>query len=113
MREQGKEIDQSSILAQQRDLYTSSLAAAKTLKQRRRKENNRIIGNSAHSDKVVEMQLPKASSPRSKTQAKSVALATQLPVPDDLKSMQQTIEVQVQPALYVVSDWDEFIEDGW
>ena len=62
IRREGKEIDQSSILAQQRDLYKSSIEQAKTLKATRKKENNRITKKSEHSDKVVQLFPPNNSS---------------------------------------------------
>lgn len=113
MRDEGKEIDQSSILAQQRDLYTSSIEQVKTLKQRRKKENTRIIRNSDHADKVVELHPPKTASSRAKSKSKNVAPATEPPVLEGLELTQESSEIQVKPALYVVSDWNEFVKDGW
>lgn len=113
MRDEGKEIDQSSILAQQRDLYASSMEKVKTLKQRRKKENNRITRNSDHADKVVELHPPKTASSRAKSKSKNVAPATEPPVLKGLELTQESSEIQVKPALYVVSDWNEFVEDGW
>ncbi|WNZ47374.1 DDE-type integrase/transposase/recombinase [Leptolyngbya boryana CZ1] len=113
MREEGKAIDQSSILAQQRDLYTSSIEQARTLKQRRKKENNRIVRNSKHSDKVVELHPPKLSSPRAKPKVENVDSEIASSVLEDLEFTQEASEVHVQPALYVVSDWNEFVEDEW
>jgi len=113
MRDEGKEIDQSSILSQQRDLYTSSMEKVKTLKQRRKKENNRITRNSDHADKVVELHPLKTASSRAKSKSKNVAPATELPVLEGLELTQESSEIQVKPALYVVSDWNEFVEDGW
>ncbi|MBD2094076.1 transposase [Trichocoleus sp. FACHB-591] len=113
MREEGKDIDQSPILTQQRNAYTSSIEEAKTLKQRRKKENHRITRNSKHSDKVVELYPPKTSPSHSKSRSKNIDSVTKAPVLEDLEFTQVTSEVQVQPALYVIPDWNEFVEDEW
>jgi putative transposase len=50
IRAEGKAIDQSSILAQQRELFSSSNEKAKTLKGRRKAEQHRITRKSSHSN---------------------------------------------------------------
>ncbi|MBD3883922.1 transposase [Phormidium tenue FACHB-886] len=126
IRREGKEIDQSSILAQQRDLYTSSIEKAKTLKGRRKKENNRITQNSKHSNKVVQIFPPNApptdaptdntspptTPPGTKSNSEETAPSTKAAA-EDLPSTPKPPKIQVKPALYVVSDWDEFVEDRW
>ena len=98
MRREGKEVDQSSILAQQRDLYKSAIDKAKTLKQRRKKEKNRITQQSAHSDKVVQMFPPNTSvadPPSNVTtdQDEATALLTEAPL-EDLQSTPKPPKIQ-------------------
>jgi putative transposase len=110
IRDEGQAIDQSSILAQQRDLYTSSIEQAKTLKGRRKAEQRRITRNSSHS-KVVELH-PENSS-RGKKKGKTVTSAI-APLPaEGVESVYEQPEMPVKPALFVVPDWDEFMEDNW
>jgi len=117
MRDEGKAIDQSSILAQQRDLYNDSIEQAKTMRQRRKKESTRLAKASPHSDKVVELHPPEAASttqPKPKrAKSKKVDSQVEAAAPEPLELMQEQSEVQVKPALYVVSNWNEFIEDSW
>jgi putative transposase len=115
IRREGKGIDQSSILAQQRDLYMSSVETAKTLKGRRKKENNRITKRSEHSDRVVQLFPPNISSADTLPDAipdSEAAPSTEAPS-EDLQSTPKPPKIQAKPALYVVSDWDEFVEDRW
>ncbi len=109
MRDEGKEIDQSSILAEQRDAYKSSIKEFKTLKQRRRAENNRITRNSLHSDKVVELHLPQKTALPARSNSENVDSLPKTPVLEALESS----KILVKPPLYVVSDWNKFVEDGW
>jgi len=110
IRDEGQAIDQSSILAQQRDLYTSSIEQAKTLKGRRKAEQRRITGNSSHS-KVVELH-PDDSS-RGKKKGKTVKEAIASSSLESVDSLYEQPEMPVKPALFVVPDWDEFMEDNW
>lgn len=76
-REQGKAVDQSSILAEQRALtqFSNDKVSAhrklkKTSKERQKDEQHRITRNSSHSNVVA---LPVQNSPRkSKNQSKTV-----------------------------------------
>ncbi|MBD2075470.1 DDE-type integrase/transposase/recombinase [Phormidium sp. FACHB-592] len=122
MREEGKAIDQTSILAQQRDLFNTSIKQAKTLRQRRKTENNRLTKQSEHSDKVVQLFPPEAPPSEVEPESKDVRGITEPPTSEalyeplpaeDLQSTQETPKIQIQPALYVVSDWNEFVEEGW
>jgi putative transposase len=110
IRDEGQAIDQSSILAQQRDLYTSSIEQAKTLKGRRKAEQRRITRNSSHS-KVVELH-PENSS-RGKNKGKTVTSAIASSPAEGVESVYEQPEMAVKPALFVVPDWDEFMEDNW
>jgi putative transposase len=108
IRDEGQAIDQSSILAQQRDLYTSSIEQAKTLKGRRKAEQRRITRNSSHS-KVVELH-PENSS-RGKKKGKTVTSAIASSPAEGVESVYEQPEMPVKPALFVVPDWDEFSRD--
>lgn len=117
IRDEGKAIDQSSILAEQRDSYNDSINRAKTMRQRRRKESTRLTKASPHSDKVVELHPPKAASATQtkpkRSRPKKVESPVETSAPEPLELVQEQAEVQVKPALYVVSNWNEFIEDSW
>lgn len=110
IRDEGKLIDQSSILAQQRDLYTSSMEQAKTVKGRRKSEQRRITSKSTHS-KVVELH-PEDSS-KGKKKGKTVTEAIASSPSEGVESVYEQAEMPVKPALFVVPDWDEFMEDNW
>lgn len=75
IRDEGRAIDQSSILAQQRDLYTSSIEQAKTLKGRRKTEQRRITRNSSHA-KVVELHPDDSSKGKKKVKTVTSAIAS-------------------------------------
>lgn len=110
IRDEGKAIDQSSILAQQRDLYTSSIEQAKTVKGRRKSEQRRITRNSGHS-KVVELHPEDASTGKKKRKTVTSAIASE--PAESVESVYEQTEWSVKPALFVVPDWDEFTEDNW
>jgi putative transposase len=110
IRDEGKAIDQSSILAQQRDLYTSSIEQAKTLKGRRKAEQRRITRNSSHS-KVVELHPEDSSTGKKKRKTVTSAIASS--PAESVESVYEQPEMPVKPALFVVPDWDEFMEDNW
>jgi putative transposase len=110
IRDEGKAIDQSSILAQQRDLYTSSIEQAKTVQGRRKSEQRRITSKSTHS-KVVELHPEDASKGKKKGKTVTEAIAS-LPA-EGVESVYEQTEMPVKPALFVVPDWDEFMEDNW
>ncbi|NJL22424.1 MAG: hypothetical protein HC895_19020 [Leptolyngbyaceae cyanobacterium SM1_3_5] len=117
MRNEGKAIDQSSILAEQRDSYNDSIKQAKTTRQRRTRESMRLTKASPHSDKVVELHPPKAASATQTKPKRSKPRKVESPIEtsasEPLELVQEQSEVQVKPALYVVSNWNEFIEDRW
>lgn len=108
IRDEGNAIDQSSILAQQRDLYTSSIEQAKTLKGRRKDEQRRITRNSSHA-KVVELH-PEDSS-KGKKKGKTLTEAIASSPAEGVESVYEELEMPVKPALFVVPDWEEFIND--
>ncbi len=110
IRDEGKAIEQSSILAQQRDLYTSSIEQAKTLKGRRKAEQRRITRNSSHS-KVVELHPEDSSTGKKKRKTVTSAIASS--PAESVESVYEQPEMPVKPALFVVPDWDEFMEDNW
>ncbi|MBD2069807.1 DDE-type integrase/transposase/recombinase [Leptolyngbya sp. FACHB-671] len=117
IRDEGNAIDQSSILAEQRDSYNDSIKQVKTMRQRRRSESRRLTKASPHSDKVVELHPPQAASANStkskRSKSKKVESEVESAAPEPLESVQEQVEVSVNPALYVVSDWNEFVEDSW
>jgi putative transposase len=108
IRDEGRAIDQSSILAQQRDLYTSTIEQAKTLKGRRKTEQRRIARNSTHA-KVVELHPDDAS--KGKKKGKTVTSAIASSPAESVESVYKQPEMPVKPALFVVPDWDEFSRD--
>ncbi|HEY9669974.1 MAG TPA: DDE-type integrase/transposase/recombinase [Waterburya sp.] len=110
IRDEGKAIDQSSILAEQRDLYTSSIKQVKTLKGRRKTEQRRITHNSGHS-KVVKLHPEDASTGKKKGKTVTSAIASE--PAEGVESEYEQTEMPVKPALFVVPDWDEFMEDNW
>lgn len=116
MQDEGKAIDQSSILAQQRDLYNDSMEQAKTMRQRRKQESKRLTKASPHSNKVVELHPKVASGNESKQKqpkSKNAESEVEAAVSEPLESLQEQPKIQVKPALYVVSNWNDFIEDRW
>ncbi|XGW00046.1 MAG: DDE-type integrase/transposase/recombinase [Leptolyngbya sp. BL-A-14] len=116
-RKEGKAVDQSSIYAEQRDLtqFSNEQVAAhrkrkRTAKEVKGDEQARITRGSHHSN-VVELPIPNASR-KSKDQSETATDSG----PTDTsaaESINEGSEIQVKPALYVVSDWNEFVEDGW
>lgn len=94
----------------QRDLtqFSNDTVAAhrkrkRTTKQVKSDEQARITRKSSAS-KVVEF--PTQNSAQSvKNQSQTLTTAASCPRAES--------EIQVKPALYVVSDWNEFVEDGW
>ena len=109
-REEGKLVEHLSILAEQRDLtqFSNDAVAAhrqrkRTTKQVKSDEQARITRKSSAS-KVVEF--PAQNSAQSvKNQSQTLTTAASCPTSEP--------EIQVKPALYVVADWNEFVESGW
>ncbi|MBM0743949.1 DDE-type integrase/transposase/recombinase [Phormidium sp. CLA17] len=116
-RKEGKAVDQSSIHREQLDLTQFSNEQVSAHRKRKRKakevrgdEQARITRASNHSN-VVELPVPNASR-KSKKPSKT---ATNAGLTDTaiVESINEQSEIQVKPALYVVPDWNEFVEDGW
>ena len=116
-REEGKLVEHLSILAEQRDLtqFSNDTVAAhrkrkRTTKQVKSEEQARITRKSSAS-KVVEFPVQN-SVQKVKNQSKTVTNAASCPTSASVESIYEP-EIQVKPALYVVSDWNEFVQDGW
>jgi hypothetical protein len=73
-------------------------------------EQRRITRDSSHS-KVVELH-PENSS-RGKKKGKTVKSAIASSPAEGVESVYEQPEMPVKPALFVVPDWDEFMEDNW
>ena len=113
IRAEGKAIDQSSILAQQRELFSSSNKKAKTLKERRKAEQHRITRKSNHSNAASSHPEPTDySSQVAKKKNKITTAAISAPT-KGVESIYEQPEMPVKPALFVVPDWDEFMENNW
>ncbi|GAB4371139.1 MAG: hypothetical protein Kow00121_12410 [Elainellaceae cyanobacterium] len=117
-REEAKTVDQSSVLAEQRDLtqFSNEQVAARRKRKRTTREvksdeQARITRNSNHSN-VVELPV-QSSSRQSRRQSETVTETASTSDPLSVESIYEQSEIQVKPALYVVSDWNEFVEDGW
>lgn len=111
-REEGKLVEHLSILTEQRDLtqFSNDAVAAhrkrqKTTKQVKSDEQARITRHSRAS-KVVEFPAQN-SIQTAKNQSQTLTTAASCP------TSESEAEIQVKPALYVVSDWNEFVEDDW
>ncbi|MDZ8069698.1 MAG: transposase family protein [Nostoc sp. DedQUE08] len=162
IREDCKKVDQTSILAQQRDLLAFSLDKAKTLRGRRKTEQFRITSESNHGNvvqmhpensdkKIEESRKQEAENRRNELQEdaappdlkpvnsigvlnpssfslqqetednsipstslnKTISPALDSSSPKVVESKYKQNEISVKPALFVVSDWDEFMENNW
>jgi hypothetical protein len=96
-------------LAQQQDLYNSSIEKAKTLKGRRKTEQRRLTRNSDQS-KVLKFHPEVVSKGKKKEETAKSAIASSSEKKVELYKQEQS-EMPVKPALFVVPDWDEFMED--
>lgn len=114
IREDGKKIDQSSILRQQRDLvkFSDDKVAQKKKEMRtrgrRRKEQSRITRNSPQS-KVVQFPTSKFS-PTAEVENEVIqAEANRV----SLENRQEETRIASKPPLFVIENLDDFMEEDW
>ena len=108
-REEGKLVEDLSILAEQRDLtaFSNDIARAhrqrkRTVKQVKSEEQARITRTSSAA-KVVEFP--------AQNSVQTVKNQSQMPTTASCATFES--EIQVKPAFYVVADWNEFVENYW
>lgn len=111
IREEGKTIDQSSILSERMDLNQFAEEKVKSLKQRRKNEQARIKNSKATSSKVVEMKL-KASTSGQATVESRVSLSNSA-APAEVESAKEEIAPVARLAKAVIRDWSEYLEENW
>lgn len=116
-REESKLVDQSPVLAEQRALLQSSNEAVathrkrkKTTKERKKDEQHRITRNSHHSNVV---ELPIKTSSQNEKKSNKAATPTGDSESAIVESIYEQPEIEVQPALFVVPSWKDFIENDW
>lgn len=125
-------VDQASVFETQLDLVEFSNEKVKQHRKRgkgrnkdiRRKEQERITRASDYSNVVQPAAVTnetatnvvafssKNSSAEDKVSTKKVEHPIELPPSDALEFIYE-VGCQVKPALYIVLNWDEFVDDGW